>query len=156
MRKLMSALVSTAIIGASLAGAALARHGHRDNDPRRDYVQSYCNDHSRSRDCRAWVKHGNGWGDRDYRGFYERNYASRQDAAIAALFGIVLTSRTGQYDNRGHDGRYNDGRYNDGRGYGDNGRGYNHAAACAARYDSYRAADDTFIGEDGRSYYCPL
>jgi hypothetical protein len=46
--------------------------------------------------------------------------------------------------------------YNDGYGYGYDSYGYDHVARCEARFRSYDASTDTYLGYDGYHHRCPL
>jgi hypothetical protein len=146
MRKLVSAVLATVIAASSLTGLSAARdrdgdRGHRD---RQTYVTSYCAQNPRARDCQDWQRNGRNWNDNNYRGFYERNHGSNQDAALAALFGIIVGGVVIQ------------GGRDDDRGYRNNRRSSRHERACANAYRSYDRRTDTYIGRDGRRRECRL
>ncbi|BCW87295.1 hypothetical protein sos41_04240 [Alphaproteobacteria bacterium SO-S41] len=135
MRKFLSAVLVTAIVGSGLVGlsstASAREHGYRD---RNDYVTSYCAQNPRARDCQDWKRNGRSWKDSNYRGFYERNHRGN-DNALAALFGIAVSAAIAS-DNHGN--------------------GRDHVRACEATYRSYDRRTDTYVGRNGRRYTCNL
>lgn len=76
--------------------------------------------------------------DRGYRNRYRRHHHHGNEAAAAiaglALGAIIVGSTQNRY------------------GY----RGSSHVERCERRYRSYDRRTDTFIGRDGREYYCNL
>jgi hypothetical protein len=148
MQKILSLFLVAVMAASTLlaaSGSALARDNHRDRDRnnygnRQQYVTSYCAEHPRSRDCREYRRNGGRWDDNNYRGFYERNHRDNNDAAIAALFGIVLGAAVvaGSHSNS------------------NSGYDQNHVRRCAAKYRSYDSRSDSFLAYDGRRYRCQL
>lgn len=73
---------------------------------------------------------------------YRRHRGGEAAAAIAglALGAIIVGSTQNRYRNDGYSYR----------------RGLSHVERCERRYRSYDRRTDTFIGYDGREYYCNL
>ncbi|MCC6921378.1 MAG: BA14K family protein [Alphaproteobacteria bacterium] len=89
--------------------------------------------------------------------YYRRRHHNHNGDAIAAgvlgfaLGAIVVGSTQRRTVRRDYDG----GRYYD-SGYDRYDSRYDHVRRCEARYRSYDRRTDTFIGRDGREYYCNL
>lgn len=116
-------------------------YGQRDR-----VITSYCDRNPRDRDCRSY--RNGGWHDSDYDRFY-RSRRSGLDNIASGLFGFgfgaILGSAIANSNNN------NDrvvGRVYDG--------GSSHVQACYARYRSYDARSDTYMGYDGYRHRCNL
>jgi hypothetical protein len=92
-------------------------------------IGDFCDDHPRSRDCRDWHDNRRYWDRDDYVSFSTRTGLS---------FGIIVE------DDDDDDYR---------RGYA---LSDSHIDRCEARYRSYDAETDTFLGYDGERHYCNL
>lgn len=130
MRKIIStalALVMFATSSVTFAGTSEARH----------------------RDRNYYERH------HDYRDHYrDRRRHRNDDAAAAAIIGLALgaivVGSLANQNRRVERNYYYDDRYErrDSR--------WEHIRRCEARYRSYDRRSDTFIGRDGRRYYCNL
>ncbi len=130
MRRFISMALAFAMLATSsvtFAGTSEARHRDRD---------------------RYYYDHGN----RDY--YYDRHRHRRHnnnDVAAAAVIGLALgaiiigsqQNRRTQYYDRNDRYESRDGNWD-------------HIRRCERRYRSYDRYSDTFIGRDGRRYYCNL
>lgn len=93
-------------------------------------------------------------------GYYYRRHRHHNhngDAIAAGVLGfalgaIVVGSTQRRYVRRDY---YDGGRYYD-SGYDRYHSRYDHVRRCESRYRSYDRRTDTFIGRDGREYYCNL
>lgn len=135
MRKVVSATLASLVLATSgfgtTASAAPNRYERQDR-----YVQNYCNQHPRDRDCRDWRDHRHSWNEDRYNRWYRdhRHEFGPADAA-AALFGFVAGAAAGAINGAANG---------------------SHRAACEARYRSYDWRSDTFLGYDGKRHYCRL
>lgn len=88
---------------------------------------------------------------------YDRRHRRGDDAAAAAIIGLALGAiivGTQQQSRRGN--TYYDDRSYRNDGYDRRDAYWEHVRRCEARYRSYDRRSDTFIGRDGRRYYCNL
>lgn len=135
MGKIMSTVMALTVAASSaisFSAPAEARRGDRYNN------YNYCDHNPRSRDCRGYY---NRYDDRrDYR----RRRNNDGDVAAAAIIGLAVGAIVG--------GAISNDNRNDRRYY----RGDSHQQRCAQRYRSYDYRTDTFVGRDGRRYYCQL
>lgn len=96
-------------------------------------------------------------GDRYERHHDDDRYRHRRnndgDIAAAAIIGLALGAIIiGSQQNR-HDRTYDNNYYRDDDRRDSN---WEHIRRCERRYRSYDRYSDTFIGRDGRRYYCNL
>lgn len=126
MKKLISVALAFSMLATSLAALAGTSEA-RHRD--RHYDNYYYYDHH----------------NRDYdRRHRDRNNDAAAAAIIAlALGAIIIGSQSNRRD-----------RHDDGYRYRDS--NWDHIRRCEARYRSYDRRTDTFIGRDGRRYYCSL
>ena len=96
----------------------------------------------------------------DNHGYYDhhRRHNNNDDVAAAAIIGlalgaIVIGSLADQNRRTNRNYAYDD-RYD--RRYDARDAQWQHIRRCEARYRSYDRYSDTFIGRDGRRYYCNL
>ena len=96
----------------------------------------------------------------DNKGYYDhhRRHNNNDDVAAAAIIGlalgaIVIGSLADQNRRTNLNYAYDD-RYD--RRYDARDAQWQHIRRCEARYRSYDRYSDTFIGRDGRRYYCNL
>ncbi|MET3896436.1 hypothetical protein ABIB57_000360 [Devosia sp. UYZn731] len=140
------ALVATVAISSVVPTQAQSvqfGYGQRDR-----VITSYCDRNPRDRDCRSY--YGGGWHDSDYDRFY-RSRRSGLDNIASGLFGFGFGAILGS-------ALANSNNNNDrviGRVY-NGGNGNSHVQACFARYRSYDARSDTYVGYDGRRHQCNL
>jgi len=113
-------------------------YGQRDR-----VITTYCDRNPRDRDCRSY--RNGGWRDSDY----DRFYGSRRsglDSVAASLFGLgfgaILGGAIANSNNDRVVGRVNGGDA--------------HVRACSARYRSYDARTDSYLGYDGIRHRCNL
>ncbi len=86
--------------------------------------------------------------------YHDRRHRRNNDAAAAAIIGLTLGAIIiGSQQNR-RDRYYDNGYYRDDYRYRDS--NWDHIRRCERRYRSYDRYSDTFIGRDGRRYYCNL
>lgn len=143
MGKILSAVMALTVAASSaitFAAPAEARRGdrYRGND-----FQNYCYNYPRARECRDY--RANNYRHYDDRRYHRRD-RNRGNEAAAAIGGLVLGAIIGGVI-------ANSERRSDERRYY---RGDSHQERCARRYRSYDYRTDTFIGRDGRRYYCNL
>jgi hypothetical protein len=139
MRKAIAATLSAAVVASSMlspvAQAAPRHHGDRDR-----FISSYCERHPRDRDCNDWRSHRNRWSDDRYDRWYHNH---RRDFgpgdAAASIFGFAAGAIAGAA--AGAASGASDG---------------SHVARCEARYKSYNASTDMFMGYDGQYHRCDL
>jgi hypothetical protein len=138
MKKII-ALASSAVmvVVSSLAIAAPAdaqsRYGRQ-----RDYVMSWCQRHPGDRSCRDFRRHGHNWSRDQYRGWYMSHRHMRGfDPLAAGIFGFVAGAMAGAAASSA-------------------GQSSSHVARCEARYRSYDANTDTYLGYDGVRHRCTL
>lgn len=133
----LAALVATASLSAATASAAeQARGGGRDAGrtvshghvgDRHGYVANYCQRSPGDRDCGEFRRNGNNWGDREYNYWYSSHY-NGLDAAAAGIFGLFAGAAASS----------------------------GHVQRCEARYKSYDASTNTYLGYDGKRHACNL
>jgi hypothetical protein len=131
MKKIMSATLACVMLATSVVSTgamAQPRLNQRDR-----YVQSYCANHPRDRDCRDWRRDRSRWDDNHYRRWYrDHRRAFGADDAAAAIFGFALGVMGTAAAHSAH------------------------VARCEAHYRSYDRATDTFLGYDGQRHRCRL
>lgn len=99
---------------------------------------------ARHRGDRYYERHHN-----DYYYHDRRHRRNNNDAAAAAIIGLALGAIIiGSQQNRRD-------RYYD-NGYRSRDTNWDHIRRCERRYRTYDRYSDTFIGRDGRRYYCNL
>lgn len=140
------ALVGTVAISSIVptqAQGVTFSYGQRDR-----VITSYCDRNPRDRDCRSY--RGGGWRDDDYDRFY-RSRRSGLDSVATGLFGFGFGAILGSAIANSNNNNNNDrviGRVG--------GNGGSHVDACFARYRSYDARSDTYVGFDGDRHRCNL
>ena len=105
-------------------------------------------------------RHHDGYYDNGYykNGYYDRHHRrgrhSDGDMAAAAIVGLALGAIiVGSTTQRQRTTTY---YYDDGYSRSVNSGYWEHVRRCESRYRSYDRGSDTFIGRDGRRYYCNL
>jgi hypothetical protein len=141
MNKIFSAAVATTLAGimmipAPASAAPMHRGGYGQMD---SFVLERCDRGSRVRGCDDWRKNRHKWSQRDYQRWYRSNNFGN---VAAGLFGLAIGAAivNGVNNNARYD-RYD---YR------------SHVARCEARYRSYDARTDTFLGYDGKRHRCNL
>lgn len=131
----MQKVLSTALAGLVLATTVITSvpASAQRYDGRSRYVERYCAENPRDRDCRSW-RRDRGWDDTRYRRWYRDHHRNNNDAAAAALFGFAAGAFVA--------------------GAAGSGSGNSHIEACQARYRSYDIRTDTYMGYDGRRHRC--
>jgi hypothetical protein len=134
----MTKTIGAALVSLLIAASAVMTpaSGQMRYDRQDRYVEKYCSNHSRDRDCWDWKKNRHSWNDDRYRRWYRhhrRDFGA--DDAAAAIFGFAAGAVTGAIT-----GAVNT----------------SHRAACEARYQSYNWHTDKFFGNDGEWHYCRL
>ena len=107
-------------------------------------ITSYCDGHRRDPDCRRY--RGGGWGDSDYNNFYSRRRGDLDGIASGLFgfgFGAILGGLLANPNNGGSSPVI-----------GNNSSA--HVRACFARYRSYDAGTDSYMGYDGYRHRCSL
>ncbi|MDB5531207.1 MAG: BA14K-like protein [Devosia sp.] len=137
------ALISTIAISSVVPTQAQSIQfgfGQRDR-----VITSYCDRNPRDRDCRSY--YGGGWHDSDYNRFY-RSRRSGLDSIASGLFGFGFGAILGSAIANSNNNDRVIGRVYNG--------GSSHVQACYARYRSYDANSDTYMGYDGYRHRCNL
>lgn len=111
-------------------------------------ISTYCDRNPRDNDCRRY--HSGGWNDDDY-GYFYRRHRSGLDNVASGLFGFTFGAILGSAIANSNNNNNNGGGY-----YQGGGSSQNHVDACYARYRSYDARTDTFLGYDGYRHRCNL
>lgn len=146
MHKLVSAVVATTLAGAmALPAPALAQSGSvtLSFGQQDRYIGDYCDDHPRARGCNDWRQNRHHWSRNDYRNWYMWNRSNIGNVGVG-LFGLALGLGIANSINNSNDG------YNSG------GNWSNHVDRCEARFRSYDARSDTYLGYDGMRHRCNL
>lgn len=141
MHKLASAAVATVLAGlmiAPLPATAASNFGKQQN-----YVSQKCMAHPNWKGCDDWKDNHDHWGNNEYRNWYRWNQPNLGSVA-AGIFGFAIGAAI--ISNMNRDGGYSsyDGDFDD------------HVEACEARYRSYNAETDMFLGYDGDYHRCNL
>jgi hypothetical protein len=140
MNKTASAAVALALVGTmAIPSAANAASFNIQFGQQDRYVGNYCYKNPNWRGCDDWRDNHHRWSKSDYQRWYRWHQPSVGNVA-AGLFGFAV----GAAIINGINNSSND-------------RGYNsHVAACEARYRSYNAETDMFLGYDGDYHRCRL
>lgn len=144
MRNLASAAVATVLAGMmAIPAPASAASVSVSIGQQANYVGQQCLAHPSWRGCDDWKHNRHHWSKNEYRNWYMWNRPHLGNVA-AGLFGFAVGAAivSGMNRDSGYD-RY-DSDFDD------------HVAACEARYRSYSAESDTFLGYDGLRHRCTL
>jgi hypothetical protein len=142
MKNLASAIVATGLAGLMMIPApATAASVNISIGAQERYVSERCLEHPNWRGCDDWRRNHNRWGSNEYRNWYRWNQPYLGSVA-AGLFGFAVGASIVGSMNRDDD-MYDD-DFDD------------HVAACEARYRSYNAETDMFLGYDGEYHRCNL
>ena len=143
---LVSGLALSGVVALSAILPVQAQSVTMTYGQRYQVIQTYCDRNPWDPDCQDF--YGGGWDDRRYNDFYYSRRSSIDNIASGLLgftLGAAIGSMIANGNNRGGDvviGRAN---------------GYDaHVSACYARYRSYDARTDTFMGYDGIRHPCRL
>jgi hypothetical protein len=141
MRKIASAAVAVALAGVmALPAPASAQSasfnlsfGQQDR-----FVGNYCDDHPSWRGCDDWRRNHHHWGRDDYRRWYGWHRPSLGSIG-AGIFGFAVGAAIANSVNNDRSGGYD-----------------SHVARCEARFRSYSAETDMYLGFDGDYHRCRL
>jgi hypothetical protein len=141
MKKLASAILASGLAGIMMIPAPASAASVKVNmGQQQRYVSERCIEHPNWRGCDDWRRNHNRWSSNDYRNWYRWNQPNLGNVA-AGIFGFAVGAAIVGSMNRNVD------RYS----------GFDsHVAACEARYRSYNAETDMFLGYDGRYHRCNL
>jgi hypothetical protein len=142
------AIAMTGLMSVSSVVPAQAQDGSLSFGQRQRVVQTYCERNPFDPDCRGYFD--GRWTDRDYDWFYHRN-RSDLDPLVAGIFGLAIGAIIA--------GAIANSNNNSSRSGGDRvveRLDSGHVARCQARYKSYDARSDTFLGFDGIRHRCNL
>lgn len=135
MNKLISAAMTATILGiTSMPMPASAQDMSRQGQ----FVQQQCGQNPNMRGCADWDRNGRNWHRNNYDDWYRWNQPY-VGAAAAGLFGLAMGAAAASANEPRGNAGYDD-----------------HVAACEARYRSYSAETDTYIGFDGVHHRCNL
>lgn len=141
MQKIIAAAAATALAATMalsfVAPASAAPMGYSGNQRDR-VVSQYCDRNPRDSDCRTY-RQGH-WSSNDYNRFYGR-HRTGLDSLAKGIFGFAF-------------GAIINGAINSGNG--NNASTNSHVTRCEARFHSYSARSDTYLGNDGRRHACTL
>ena len=147
MRNIASAAVTLALAGAMIIPAAAPasaasfniQYGSQDR-----FVGERCERNSRLRGCDDWRDNRRHWGRSDYQRWYRWNQPSIGNVG-AGIFGFIAGAAIANSFNNSNDNGWNgNGSYN------------SHVARCEARFRSYNARTDMYLGFDGDYHRCNL
>jgi hypothetical protein len=141
MKKIIALASSAAMVLVStlaMSSPADAQSRYRGWTQQRDYVRSWCHRHPHDRSCRDFRRHGHNWSRDQYRGWYmSHRHVRGFDPLAAGIFGFVAGAMAGAAASSA-------------------GQSSSHVARCEARYRSYDANTDTYLGYDGVRHRCRL
>lgn len=144
MKKLM-ANMAMAAGGAALVLASTLPAPAQSYPQRYRYVYTYCQQYPDDPDCYDFGRYGHRWSGNRYDDWYRRHYGNYgyngADAAIATIFGMVAGAIANSAMNAPSRNRV---------------IGDDHVQRCAARFRSYDARSDTYMGYDGFRHTCNL
>ena len=112
-------------------------------------VETYCDRNPGDPDCRSYYR--GGWGDSEYRRFYNSRRSSLDNIA-SGFFGFTFGAALGAALANGNHNNSNVAA----PGYSGGGSYAGHVARCEARYRSYDEETNTFMGYDGVRRQCNL
>jgi len=139
-KKIVSAILGSVLAGAMMLPAPVAAQSgsllEGKSKERDRFVSERCIEHPRWRGCDDWRKNRHRWSDNDYRRWYRWNEPSIGGIA-AGIFGLAVGAAIVNSINNG--------------GYSSS-----HVARCEARYRSYNARTDMYLGYDGQYHRCRL
>lgn len=143
MHKIASAAVATVLAGImAIPAPANAASVSVSIGQQERYVSQQCLAHPNWKGCKDWKRNHKHWGHNEYRNWYLWNRPNVGSVA-AGLFGFAVGAAIMSNMNRD-------------RGYGYDDAFDEHVAACEARYRSYNAETDMFLGYDGKHHRCNL
>jgi hypothetical protein len=141
MKKIIALASGAAmVLVSSLAAAApvTAAPRYQNWTQQRDFVRNWCQRNPRDRSCGDFRRHGHNWSRDQYRGWYmSHRHQHGFNPMAAGIFGFVAGAMAGAAASAGS-------------------QGSSHVARCEARYRSYDARSDTYLGYDGVRHRCTL
>lgn len=142
MHKLASAGIALALVGTmAIPSAANAASFNVQFGSQDRFVSDRCERHPNWRGCDDWRNNHHRWGKSDYQRWYRWNQPSIGNVG-AGIFGFIAGAAIASGINNANDG------YD---------RGWeSHVARCEARFRSYNARTDTYLGYDGDYHRCNL
>lgn len=144
MRKIASAAVATVLAGIMAIPAPASAQGVSVSIGQQErFVSQQCLAHPNWRGCNDWKHNRKHWGHNEYRNWYRWNRPNVGNVA-AGLFGFAVGAAIVSSMNRDRGYSSYDSDFDD------------HVAACEARYRSYNAETDMFLGYDGQYHRCSL
>lgn len=146
MHKIASAAIALGLAGAmAIPAPAMAQSGSvRLSFGEQDrFVGERCDRNSRLRGCDDWRRNRDRWDRDDYRRWYGWNRSSVGNVG-AGLFGLFVGAAIANGIN------------NNDRGGGYDRSWETHVARCEARFRSYSAETDMYLGYDGDYHHCNL
>lgn len=144
MRKIASAAVATVLAGImAIPAPASAQSVSVSIGQQERFVSQQCLAHPNWKGCDDWKHNRKHWGHNEYRNWYRWNRPNVGNVA-AGLFGFAVGAAIVSGMNRDSGYSSYDSDFDD------------HVAACEARYRSYNAETDMFLGYDGQYHYCNL
>jgi hypothetical protein len=137
MRTLATLAIAATVAASSVVPASAATMSMSFGSQGK-YVQNQCQMHPNWKGCYDWKKNGHHGGKNEYRSWYNWNRPNLGNVA-AGLFGFAIGAAIVNGINNSHDSGYD-----------------SHVARCEARFQSYNAETDKYLGYDGRYHYCEL
>lgn len=141
----LTAIATSGLMVLSSFAPVQAQGNSLSFEQRKQVVQAYCQKYPMDSDCSGWWF----WDARAYDSFYYRN-RSDLEPLIAGLFGLaigaIIAGAIANSNKPAPAPRPSAGHNFDAE----------HVARCAARYKSYDARTDTFLGFDGVRHPCNL
>jgi hypothetical protein len=141
MHKIATLALAATVAAASVVPASAASMSMSFGSQGR-YVQNQCEMHPNWKGCHDWKQNGHHWGKNEYRNWYGWNRPNLGNVA-AGLFGFAIGAAIVNGISRSSDSGYDSG-YD------------SHVSRCEARFRSYNAETDKYLGYDGRYHYCEL
>lgn len=135
---MMIKLISAAVTAATLIGVTALPAAAQNMSRQGAFVQQQCDRNPGMRGCNDWHRNGRNWHRDDYDEWYRWNQPYLGGIA-AGLFGLALGAAAGSASQPQPGSAYDD-----------------HVARCEARYRSYSAETDTYLGFDGAYHRCNL
>ena len=144
MHKIASAAIAATLAGVMALPAATPANAASVNvqfGQQERFVGDYCDRHPNRKGCKDFRLNHRHWGKNEYRRWYDWNRPSLGSLG-AGIFGFAVGAAIASSVN------------NDRGGYD---AGYNsHVARCEAKYRSYNAETDMYLGFDGDYHRCRL
>lgn len=137
MSKLATLAIAATVAMASVVPASAASISMNFGSQNR-YVQDRCEAHPSWRGCSDFRRNHSRWGNSDYNNWYRWNRPNLGSVA-AGIFGFAIGAAIVNGISRSGGSSYD-----------------SHVERCEARFRSYNADTDQYLGYDGRYHYCEL